>query len=54
MMTSGTIEKIKCIVVLLSSIQKAVSKQAIETLARSEAKDAIKFYIQPHRAILST
>ena len=54
LMTSGTMEKVRKSVVLHRSIQKTFLKQAISTLARSEAKAAIQLHSQPHRPSLST
>ena len=44
LMTSGTMERIRKIVVLPGSMQKTVLKREIATLARSEAKAAIQFF----------
>ena len=46
LMTSGTMEKVRKIVILTRSMQKTFLKQAIATLARSEAKSAIQFRSQ--------
>ena len=54
LMTSGTMEKVRNIVVLPGSMQKTALNQAILALARSKAKAAIKLRSQPHRPILST
>ena len=54
LMTSGKMEKVIKIVVLPRSIQKTVLKQAIATIARSEAKAKIQFFSQKHRPSLST
>ena len=54
LMTSGTMEKVRKMVVLPGSMQKTALKQSIATQARSEAKDAIQLRSQPHRRSLST
>ena len=42
LMTLGTMDKVRKIVILPGSMQKTSLKQAIATLSRSEAKDSIK------------
>ena len=54
MMTSGIMDKVRKIFVLTGSMQKTVLKQAIGTLARSEAKSAIQLNSRKHRLSLST
>ena len=54
LITSGIMEKVRKNVVLTGSMQKIVLKQAIATLARSEAKAAIQLRRQKHRPSLLT
>ena len=43
LITSGTMEKVRKIIVITKSMHKTVLKQTIATLARSEAKSPMKF-----------
>ena len=54
LMTSGTMEKVKKVVLLSRSMQKTVMKQEIATLASSEEKSTIQVRSQPHRPKLLT
>ena len=58
LIASGTIEKVRKIVLLPGSMQEKVLKRAIATIARSEAKSAIQLAAiqlcsQPHMPSLS-
>ena len=54
LMTSGIIEKVRNIVVLIGSMLKTVLKQTITTFKRSEEKATIQLRSLKHRPILST
>ena len=54
LMTSGIMEKVRKIVVLIGSMQKTVLKQTITTFIRSEEKATIQLRSLKHRPSLST
>ena len=52
LMTLGTMEKVRKIVVLTGSMQKTVFKREIAILVRSETKNAMKLRSRIHRPSL--
>ena len=54
LMNSGTMEKVRKIVVLTRSMQNTFLNQAIASLARPEANPAIQFISLSHRPSIST